>query len=135
MNLVYNLVVETLILVTVVSTVNGLRFEQGVFSMLVGGIILGLLMYGIEYVLGFFKFPKNFWGYLIVGSIFTLIYFILLNTVIVGVINFSPTTIGGSFGPLDFPSFKLDQEIYTVFFSAVYTMLFSLVMNQLSKYR
>jgi len=135
MNLIYTIAIETLVLITVVSTTNGLRFEEGVFSMVVSGVILGLLMYAIDIVLGFFKFPRNFWGYLVVGSVFILLYFVLLNTVIVGIIHFGPATLGGSFGPIDFPIVELKDEVSTLIFSAVYTIIFSLFMNELSRHK
>lgn len=135
MKLIYTIAIEIMVMITVVSTVNGLSFEDGVFSMIVSGIVLGLLMYAIDFVLGFFRFPKNLWGYLIVGSIFIGLYFILLNTVIVGIIHFGPSTLGGAFGPIDFPIVRLTNEIYTVIFSAVYTILLSLLMNELSRHK
>jgi uncharacterized membrane protein YvlD (DUF360 family) len=135
MNLVYNLAIEILIIITVVTTLPGVDFEQGVFSMVIAGILLGLLMYTIDPVLGFFRFPSNFWSYLIIGGIINVIFFILLSTVLVGIIKFGPSTIGGGFGPVDFPTLTLKNETYTVILGAFYAHLLTLFVNQLSKYR
>lgn len=135
MHLIYNLLIETLILITVVTTTQGVNFESGFFSMIIAGVLLGFLMFAIEPILGFLKFPKNFWSYLIVGGILNTVYFILLNTVLLGIIDFGVGSIGGGFGPIEFERISLETETYTVIFTAFYTLLFSLFVNQLSKYR
>lgn len=135
MQLIYNLVIETLILIAVVTTLDGVDFEQGVFSMIVAGVFLGLLMYVIDPVLGFFRFPRNFWSYLIVGGVMCVIYFLVLNTLLLGVIRFGVGTIGGDFGPVTLPVLNLETETYTIIFTGLYTLLFSLFVNQLSKYK
>lgn len=135
MHLIYNLVIETLILMAVISAMPGVRFEQGIFSMIIAGVILGFLMYAIEPILGFFRFPKNIWGFIVVGGILSIIYFILLNTFLLGIIEFGVGTVGGNFGPFEFPKISLETETYTVIFTAVLTLVFSLFVNQLSKYR
>ncbi len=130
MKLLSVIVTEILIISFVVTTFNGIYPEQGLFSIVLAGLGFGLLMYMIDPILAFFKFPKNFWGYLIIGSIFSLIYFLLLNIFVVGIIGFQIGTIGGNFGPVAFPVINLQTEFMSVIFAAVYSLILSLFFDQ-----
>ena len=130
MKLVSTIVTQVLILSFVIATFNGVSPERGLFSIVIAGIGFGLLMYMIDPILAFFKFPKNFWGYLIIGSIFTFAYFLTLNILVVGIISFKSGSIGGGFGPVTFPVISLQTEFMSVIFASIYALLLSLFFDQ-----
>ncbi len=130
MRLLSTIITQILILGFVLTTFNGIYPENGLFSIVVAGLGFGLLMYMIDPILAFLKFPKNFWGYLIIGSIFTIAYFLTLNLFIVGIIGFQIGTIGGGFGPVLLPVVSLGSEFASVIFSAIYALVLSLFFDQ-----
>lgn len=135
MHFIYKLVTQILIFSFVVMSFNGLSTDEGVFSLVLGGVIFGVLMYLVNPVLDFFNFPRNFWGYLIIGTIFSLGYFVVLNTFIVGILDFSTGSVGGSFGPVEFPAMSLETEFISVIFAALYASALSIILEFLSDYR
>ncbi|MBD3351295.1 MAG: hypothetical protein GF364_07390, partial [Candidatus Lokiarchaeota archaeon] len=119
--------INILVFTFVVTTFNGVAAEQGLFSLVVGGLLFAATIYAIDPVLGFFRFPKNFWAYLIIGTIFSLIYFIVLKTLLLGILSFGVGSIGGDFGPIEFFRVSLEDEMVSVIFASVYASSLSLL--------
>lgn len=133
MQIVKSLAYNILILSFVVATFNGVVLEQGVFSIVVAGALFGLALALVDPILGFFQFPKNFWAYLIVGTIINFVFYFLLNSLVVGFLDFQPGYLGGDFGPIEFPQINLDTETLSVIFTAVYSSLLTFLYKELDK--
>ncbi|MBN1331447.1 hypothetical protein JW978_01010 [Candidatus Dojkabacteria bacterium] len=133
MSIIKNLAFQILILSFVVTTFNGVIEEEGVFSLVATGIMYGLVISAIEPILGFFKFPKNFWGFVIVGTLLTFAFFFMLDTVVVGFLDFRAGYLGGAFGPVEFPMMEIETETLAVIVTAVYSALLTFIFKQLDE--
>lgn len=131
MSTLYKLLINLMIFGIVIYTFNGASFVEGLFSLILGGAIFALVMYGVDPILAFFKFPKNFWGYLIIATLFSLIYFAVLNSLLTGIVSFGVGSVGGDFGPIALPATSLESQMMTVIFTAIYAALLSIIFEQL----
>lgn len=130
---IYKLLLEVMVFGTTVLLINGVSLSEGSFSFLVGGVLFALAMFAVDPVLGFFKFPRNTWGYLVVGTIFSLLFFVVLNAVVVGIVDFKVATLGGDFGGINLPELSLETEMITVVFTAIFASALSLLMHVLGQ--
>ncbi len=80
----------------IVDVTPGMSAVHGSASKFVGGLFFGLIIALLPTILGFFKFPENFWGKFLIGTIFTILYFYILQTVLSSLIGFGPSRIGQS---------------------------------------
>src|SRR5262249_6583894 len=99
------------------------------------GLLYALVYTSLPNILKFFKFPVNFWGKLLIGTLFTLLYLVLLNFLLTGIINFGPGYIGGSdFIIFSIPKLvELPTAIAVIIFSSVALVLCSIMLDRLSK--
>ena len=135
MSIVKNLALQILLLSFVVTSFNGVVAEEGVFSLVVVGIMYGVVISLIDPILAFFKFPKNFWGFVIIGTLLTFAFFFLLDTVVVGFLDFRAGYLGGSFGPVEFPTMDIGTETLAVIVTAVYAAILTFIFKQLDENR
>src|SRR3972149_4026397 len=95
----------------------------------------GVIISFLPNMLKFFKFPVNFWGKFLVGTLLTLLLLSLLNFVITGIISFGPGYIGGS----DFIIFTiprlvtLPNPVVVIVVSALLMVLCSIILENLGK--
>ncbi|KXK08388.1 MAG: hypothetical protein QY330_03850 [Candidatus Dojkabacteria bacterium] len=132
---IFRLVLYTLLFFTFVGLMPGIDAKNGPVAVILAGLGFSLIMVFIGAILGFFKFPKNFWGKFLIGSLMSLLYFAFLHFVLVGFIQFGPGYIGGS----DFIIFTLPKlvvladPIAVLIFSAITLVLCSIILGNLSE--
>ncbi|MBD3280035.1 hypothetical protein GF389_00740 [Candidatus Dojkabacteria bacterium] len=133
MDIVKSVAIQILVLTFVVTTFNGVVPEEGVFSLVFSGLMFGIAVAAIDPILGFFKFPKNFWGFVIIGTLVSFGFFFLLDTVVVGFLDFRAGYLGGDFGPLEVPTLDIETETLAVIVTAVYAALLTFLFKQLEE--
>ncbi|MFQ5493368.1 MAG: hypothetical protein ACE5DX_04380 [Candidatus Dojkabacteria bacterium] len=131
----YLVIRNMLIFWVFVTAMPGLSSPKGPIGLLIGGLGFGFIMAYLSKVLKFFKFPVNFWGKLIVGSLMTILWMVLMNFVVKGVIDFGPGYIGGS----DFILFtipkliRLPNALVIILVSSVLLVVCSIIVGNLAK--
>lgn len=105
-----------------------------VFALLIGGILFALLAIAVEPVLGFFKFPTNFWGLLVVGFLLNLIFFIVVSTgMLPGLVTIKVGSLGQEFAPLPFPIFALTSTLIAAVVVSLIASLLQILVRKIGK--
>jgi len=118
-----------------VNAMPGLDSPKGPIGLAIAGMFYGVIISFLPNMLKFFKFPVNFWGKFLVGTLLTLLLLSLLNFVITGIISFGPGYIGGS----DFIIFTiprlvtLPNPVVVIVVSALLMVLCSIILENLGK--
>ncbi len=121
----------------VASTMPGVESPHGAFGFVFAGILYGLLILSLPEILRFFRFPKNVWGKLLIGSGLTFIFLFIIATLMTQVLTFSTGYVGG----IDFIWFSvprlldLSSMYATVGFVSILLNLCSIILQFLSKGR
>jgi uncharacterized membrane protein YvlD (DUF360 family) len=103
-----------------------------VTALLVGGLLFATASFAVEPVLGFFKFPVNFWGLLVVGFVVNITFFALMSFgFLPAVLNISSGSIGDGFSPLPIVEIKLASSILVALVAAVLGSLLQIVARKL----
>jgi hypothetical protein len=126
--------INVLIYWVVVTAIDGLN--AGTFgtltALILGGLLFALVSFAAEPVLGFFKFPENFWGLLVVGFVLNLLLFIILSTGILSpILKISAGSIGGGFDPLPIPVVTLGSAVVVASVGAVVATLLQILARRL----
>ena len=110
---------------------NGERAMNYIFP----GLVFGFLMLILPDLLSFFKFPKNFWGKFLIGSILTLMWLGLLNAVFTGFLTFGPSKVGYIDMVLfTIPTlFTLPNALAVIFVGSLLLNICSIILFNLSK--
>lgn len=104
-----------------------------IFSLLIGGALFSVLSLLVEPLLGFFKFPLNFWGLLVVGFLVNLLFFIILSTgVLPPIIRFNPGSFGAELAPFNFFNIPLANGFIIALFVSVVATLFQILIRRVS---
>jgi hypothetical protein len=105
-----------------------------IFALTVGGILFAFLAILIEPLLGFFKFPINFWGLMIVGFLLNLLYFFVLSTgILPAMVILETGNFGGEFSPLPFPVIFLGNKFMVAIFAALIATLLQILFRKLGE--
>lgn len=99
------LVVNLMIFWIVASTMPGIESPHGAVGFLLAGFFFGLLIISLPEILRFFRFPKNIWGKLLIGSGLTFIMLWLISTFLPSILVISTGYIGG----VDFVWFSIPK--------------------------
>lgn len=103
-------------------------------ALIIGGIIYAAAAFAVEPVLGFFKFPLNFWGLLVVGFVLNFVVFMIFSIgLLPSILTVSPGTFGGGFEPIPFPEFKLNSDVLVVIVASVLSTLLQILVRKLGK--
>lgn len=130
-------VLNLMIFWIVASTMPGIESPHGAFGFFLGGIFYGLLILSLPEILRFFRFPKNVWGKLLIGSGFTFVLMFLISAFLPQVISISSGYVGG----VDFIWFSVPRlldlpSMYAVAgFVSVLLNLCSIILQFLNKGR
>jgi hypothetical protein len=128
----YVLLRNIFIFIAVTATLSGVITREGVFGYIVLGILWALAMLCVPAVLSFFKLPVNFAGQLLIGTLLSIVVFIGYRYVVIGFVDFTSMTVGGSaLSFITLPTLKLD-EMGTVLYTAILTSTLSVIMEELS---
>ncbi len=133
MRVVFKLLLQILVFSFVVTSVAAVTPQEGVFSLIIGGLLFAFVMYLVNPILDFFRFPRNFWGYLVIGTLFSVLFFVILDSLVFGILTFGIGNIGGGFGPISLPVISLSTKFLTVLFTAIYAALLSIILEFLSE--
>jgi hypothetical protein len=129
------ILVNMLVFWAFVNAMPGLDSPKGPIGLAISGFFYGLVIAFLPNILKFFKFPVNFWGKFLIGTLLTLLLLSMLNFLITGIISFGPGYIGGS----DFIIFtiprlvNLPNAVIVIIVSAVLLVLCSIMLESLSK--
>lgn len=123
-----------MLFITLVAIIPGFGTPKGPVAAILAGFGFALIMTLLNNILSFFKFPDNFWGNFLIGTLLALLYFVLLQFFITGIVVFSNGYIGGS----DFIIFTLPRlvtlgdPLFVLVFTAVTLVLCSIILDKLS---
>lgn len=135
MKTVFPIVLNILMFFAFVAIMPNVQAQHGPVGILLAGFGFALIMVFLTNILKFFKFPDNFWGKLLIGTLLSLVYFAILQFVIGGLIKFGSSYIGGS----DFIIFTLPKlvtladPVIVLIFSAVALVVCSIMLEKLSE--
>ncbi|KXK25859.1 MAG: hypothetical protein TR69_WS6001001465 [candidate division WS6 bacterium OLB20] len=130
----FRIVLNIMLFITFMVIMPGISSPKGPVAAIIAGFGFALIMTLLANILNFFKFPDNFWGNFLIGTLLTLLYFVLLQFLIRGIIEFGAGYIGGS----DFIIFTLPKlvtladPLFVLVFSAVALVLCSIILDKLS---
>jgi uncharacterized membrane protein YvlD (DUF360 family) len=103
-----------------------------VLALLLGGIIFALLALAVEPVLGFFKFPSNFWGLLVVGFILNLVFFVIISSgALASLATMHTGVLGTELSPLPFPHITLGTSVLVAIAVALIATLLQILVRRL----
>ena len=95
-----------------------------IFALFVGGLAFALAALAVDPLLGFFKFPSNFWGWLVVGLVINSVLFLILSTgILPSILVIKSGSIGGGFSPIPIPVIKLGSSVMVAFVGAILATL------------
>lgn len=114
----------------------GLVMPHGVGSKLIDGILFAGVMVIMPYILNFFKFPVNFWGKFLIGTILTTTYLYLLDLLFPKLLDVTTGYIGGGdFLLFSFPILiTLPNAILVIVISAIILVLCSIILDRLNRH-
>lgn len=121
----------------IISTMPGVTSPNGSVGYLIAGIFYALLILVLPEILRFFRFPKNLWGKLLIGSGLTFIFLWVISVSLSEVLVFSRGSIGG----FDFIWFStpklitLPNTLSVLGFVSVFSNLCSIILQFLNKGR
>lgn len=105
-----------------------------IFALLIGGLLFAGLALTVEPVLGFFKFPTNFWGLLVVGFIVNLLFFILVSSgVLPALVRLQAGNIGGELSPIPFPIIALSSTLLAAVVVSLIATLLQILVRRIGK--
>ena len=93
---IYVLIRNLMLAWVIIDVLSGVTIDRGPIGYLIVCGFFGLLRVMLPNILRFFKFAVNFWGKLIIGSLFTFAYLALFHSIFTGIIEFGKTYIGGT---------------------------------------
>lgn len=131
-------IVNIMLLSVVIVIVDGIEYVAGseVYGLIVAGTLFSIGALLAEPILGFFKFPTNFWGLLLVGFIINLGLFMLISTnVLPGVLDIGPGAFGSGFNPIPFFRLELDNTALVAAVAAVLATLLQILVKRLAERR
>lgn len=88
------LVVNLMIFWIVASNMPGIESPHGSVGFFMVGFLYGVLIISLPEILRFFRFPKNTWGKLFIGSGLTFILLLVVSTFLTSMITISASVIG-----------------------------------------
>ncbi len=88
------LIVNLMIFWIVASNMPGIESPHGSVGFFLAGFLYGLLIISLPEILRFFRFPKNTWGKLFIGSGLTFVLLLVVSTFLTSVITISASVIG-----------------------------------------
>lgn len=100
---------------------------------IISGFLFGFIIMILPGVLKFFKFPVNFLGRFLIGTLLTLVMLLLLNSLFKGILIFGPGYVGGA----DMIIFtipkllKFPNALSIILFSSVFTNLCSIMLTKM----
>lgn len=98
----------------------GLEINNGIQGYAVAGICYAFLISFMPQIIEFFKVNVNFWSFVVFGSIFSTLFFLFFNFILVGFIRFSAVSSEYAlFGLGYLRGFTLTQ-IQTIIFAGVF---------------
>jgi len=121
----------------VAGTMPGIESPHGAFGFFLAGLFYGLLIIALPEILRFFRFPKNIWGKLLIGSGLTVILLFIFSTFLPSIITIS----AGYIGSADFIWFttpkvlNLPSTYAVIGFVSVLLNLCSIILQFLNKGR
>lgn len=131
------LVVNLMIFWIIASTMPGIESPHGAVGFLLSGLFFGLLVIALPEILRFFRFPKNIWGKLLIGSGLTFIMLFVIAVFLPSILTVSAGYIGGA----DFIWFTIPKILnlpstYAVIgFTSILLNLCSIILQFLNKGR
>ena len=132
-----NLIVNFMIFWVLVTTMPGVSSPNGSFGYVLVGLIYGLFIVVLPEILRFFRFPKNVWGKLLIGSGITFVVLLLISSILPDVMTFTSGFVGG----FDFIWFTtprlldLQSKIAVIGFVSVLLNICSIILQFLNKGR
>jgi len=129
------IIVNVLLFIAFVVIMPGFNTPPGPVAAILAGLGFALIMTFITTILGFFKFPDNFWGKFLIGTLLVLLYFVLLQFFITGIVTFAAGYVGGS----DFVLFTLPrivtlgEPLFVLVFTALTLVVCSIILDKLSE--
>lgn len=131
------LVVNIMLFWIVMGTMPGIDSPNGSFGFLLAGFLFALLILALPEVLRFFRFPKNVWGKMLIGSGLTFIFLLILTNLTTQIITVSEGFVGG----FDFIWFttpvllELPTALAAIGFVSVFLNICSIILQFLNKGR
>jgi len=131
----FQISINILIYWVVVTGLTGLHITSNkIFALVIGGFIFALVALLVEPVLSFFKFPRNFWGLLVVGFIINLSLFIIYSLGFLPLIlTVSSGIIGDGLAPIPFPAISLSSPILVAIVAALIATLLQILFRKLAR--
>jgi hypothetical protein len=118
-------------IVTGINTIDTGSFGT-IFALLLGGVMFGLLAFIVEPLLSFFKFPINFWGLLVVGTLLNVIFFTLLSTgILPSIVVFRTGTFGQELSPIPFPIIMLPTKFAVSLLASLIGTIFQIIVRRI----
>lgn len=130
-------IVNLLLFWVFVSTMPGITSPNGSFGYLFVGSLFALAMLALPEILRFFKFPKNAWGKILIGTAMTFGLLMLIATVTPDILTIS----SGYIGNFDFvwfttpKLFTLPSQLSVIGFVSLLLNLCSIILHFLNKGR
>ncbi len=130
-------IVNLLLFWVLVSTMPGITSPNGSFGYLFAGSLFALAMLVLPEILRFFKFPKNAWGKLLIGTAMTFGLLMLIASVTPDILTIS----GGYIGNFDFvwfttpKLFSLPSQLSVIGFVSLILNVCSIILHFLNKGR
>ena len=130
-------IVNLLLFWVFVSTMPGIASPNGSFGYFFAGGLFGLSMLILPEILRFFKFPKNAWGKLLIGTAMTFGLLLLISSMTPDILTIST----GYIGNFDFiwftpPTFlSLPSELSVIGFVSLLLNVCSIILHFLNKGR
>ena len=133
--MVFNILFFTMFFWIFIDIMPGLETPQGVFGSFITSVLFGIIYYSLPSILKFFKFPVNFSGKFLVGTLLIMLMLLLLSAVLPNVLTISPGYVGGGdFIFFTMPKFfELPTSFAVLVFSSALSVLCSIILEKYGK--
>ncbi|HLD03810.1 MAG TPA: hypothetical protein VJC17_03505 [Candidatus Dojkabacteria bacterium] len=133
--MVFNILFFTMFFWIFIDIMPGLEAPQGIFGNFITAVLFGIIYYSLPSILKFFKFPVNFSGKFLVGTLLVMLMLLLLSALLPSVLTITPGYVGGGdFIFFTMPKiFELPTSFAVLVFSSAVSVLCSIILEKYGK--
>jgi len=130
--MLFNIIFFTMFFWVFIDLMPGLESPNGAIGNLIAGVLFALVYTSLPGILKFFKFPVNFWGKLLIGTLLTMLLLFVLNAVLPQILTIGEGYVGGgNFIFFTLPKlFSLPSGFAVLVFSSIASIFCSIILEK-----